>query len=62
MKKIAFALQVFTLMTILPLYVIVEMNHSTVSAAENKIAAAIDRSPKATPADHSATKDDKMKI
>jgi hypothetical protein len=35
MKKIAFALQVFTLMAILPIYVIVEMNHTTVTHTKN---------------------------
>ena len=37
MKKIAFALQVFALMTMLPLYVIIELNHSTTAPAKNKI-------------------------
>jgi hypothetical protein len=32
MKKIAFALQVFTLMAILPLCVMIELNHSTAAA------------------------------
>lgn len=35
MKKIAFALQVFTLMAILPICVVVEMNHTTVTQTEN---------------------------
>jgi hypothetical protein len=37
MKKIAFALQVFALMTILPLCVVIEMNHDTVAPTEDKI-------------------------
>jgi hypothetical protein len=35
MKKIGFALQVFALITVLPLYVVVEMNHTTLPSAEN---------------------------
>ena len=37
MKKIEFALQVFGLVAILPLYVILELNHASVSLPENKI-------------------------
>jgi uncharacterized alpha/beta hydrolase family protein len=36
MKKIAFALQVFALITMLPLYVIIELNHSTAAPTKNK--------------------------
>ena len=35
MKKIAFALQVFTLMAMLPMCVVVEMNHKAVARTEN---------------------------
>jgi len=37
MKKIAFALQVFALTTMLALYVVIELNHSTTAPAKNKI-------------------------
>ena len=36
MKKIAFGLQVFTLITLFPLYVIIELNHTRVTPSENK--------------------------
>lgn len=35
MKKIVFALQVFSLLIALPLYVVIEMNHATAAPAEN---------------------------
>lgn len=37
MKKIAFALQFFTLMTLLPLCVVIEMNHGTKPPTETTI-------------------------
>ena len=37
MKKMSFALQVFASLTVLPLYVVVEMNHATAAPAEKKI-------------------------
>jgi len=40
MKKIAFGLQVFSLITMLPLYVIIELNHN--SAPQKEIKPAIE--------------------
>jgi len=37
MKKIAFALQVFSLVTVFPLYVIIELNNAKVAQTENNI-------------------------
>jgi hypothetical protein len=37
MKKIAFGLQVFTLLIVLPLYVFMEMNHAKQQSTENSI-------------------------
>ena len=50
MKKMAFALQVFTLMMILPLYVVIEMNHSTVTPPENNTVTKLTRKEKSVPA------------
>lgn len=36
MKKIAFGFQVFTLITLFPLYVIIELNQAKVAPFENK--------------------------
>jgi hypothetical protein len=55
MKKMAFALQVFTLMMILPLYVIIEMNHSTVTHSENNTVTKLTRKEKSVPADFNQT-------
>lgn len=41
MKKIAFAFQVFTLMIALPLYMIVELNHTTVTPRVNNVATSV---------------------
>jgi hypothetical protein len=49
MKKMAFALQVFTLMMILPLYVVIEMNHSTVTPPENNTVTKLTRKEKSVP-------------
>jgi hypothetical protein len=47
MKKIAFALQVFTLMTILPLCVIVELNHATAAQTQNNVVTKVAENVKA---------------
>ena len=49
MKKIAFALQVFTLITMLPLYVIIELNHSTAAPTKNKIVTDVNGNEKIIP-------------
>jgi hypothetical protein len=49
MKKIAFALQVFTLMTILPLCVIIEMNHATVAQTDNNVVTKVTENVKVIP-------------
>ena len=49
MKKIAFALQVFALITMLPLYVIIELNHSTAAPTKNKIVTEVNGNEKIIP-------------
>ena len=49
MKKIAFALQVFALITMLPLYVIIELNHSTAAPTKNKIVTEVSVNEKIIP-------------
>ena len=62
MKKIAFALQVFSLMMLLPVYVIIEMNHATVGpTGKDMIASAIGK-VKMVSADQYQTKNYKIKI
>ena len=50
MKKIAFFLQVLTLLTMLPLYVIIELNHSTAAPTKNKIVTEANGNEKIVPA------------
>ncbi|QEC55530.1 hypothetical protein [Flavisolibacter ginsenosidimutans] len=62
MKKIAFALQVLTLVTMLPLYVIIEMNHEPRATTGNNAVAAVSRNLKTIPADPRMTQVFKTKI
>ena len=62
MKKIAFALQVFSLMMLLPVYVVIEMNHATVAPTEKTIEASVSKKVKTIPSDQGQTKGYKIDI
>ena len=62
MKKIAFALQVFSLMMLLPVYVIIEMNHTTVAPTEKAIETSVSKKVKKIPSDQGQTKGYKIDI
>ena len=55
MKKIAFALQVFSLMTLLPLCVVMEMNHEREPSSENGTITEVGRNADLSPEKHPAT-------
>jgi len=52
MKKFAFALLVFTLITMLPLYVLVELNRPTEAPTNNKIVTEVNGDKKIIPTYH----------
>ena len=62
MKKIAFALQVFTLIMILPLCVFIEMNRTSAIPAEINIVKEAGSNLKITSTDFSAIQKQKMKL
>jgi hypothetical protein len=61
MKKIAFALQVFTLMMLLPVCVVIEMNHEIVAPTEKDIVASAGGNLKMIPVDQPRMESNKMK-
>lgn len=62
MKKIAFALQVFTLITMFPLYVVIEMNHGTVTITENNSLTEGNGNVKIIPTSYHSMHGSKMKV
>jgi hypothetical protein len=62
MKKIGFALQVFALITILPLYLIPDMSHATVASTNNNTVLKITEKVKVISTDYPPTPEYKMEI
>jgi hypothetical protein len=62
MKKIAFALQVFTLILILPLSVFIEMNRTSAVPTENNIVEEVSSNSKITSTNFSPIQKSKLKL